>query len=67
MRNLFKTQLIEMVAQAWSRIPEEFIKKSFIVCGQGEELVSEEVVCMRERRRCNLGLQKIKSLLSAIL
>ena len=52
-----------MIIEAWSFITEEQIKRSFVVCGQGDELVPDEMLCMREGKSCHEGLNKLKNLL----
>ena len=64
LRSPTKTQLVDMIVQAWNQVTEEQIKHSFVVCGQGDNLDPDKVLCMREGKSCREGLDKLKLLLS---
>ena len=50
MRSPSKTQLVKIIIKAWNHITEDKIIHSFIVCSQGDDLLAEEVLCMRKGR-----------------
>ena len=62
-RSPSKTQLVDFILTAWNEITEDQIKTSFNVCGQGELLDPDSLLCMREGRSCHNSLQKLKDLL----
>ena len=64
MRSPSKTQLVDMVIDAWNQISVDQIIRSFQVGGQGGDLVAHDILCMREGRSCHKGLTSLKILLS---
>ena len=64
MKSPSKTELVNMIIQSWNMITEEQVKHSFVVCGQGDILVPEDIHCMKEGNDCHAGLSKLKRLLS---
>ena len=64
MRSPSKTQLVEMILNAWNTITPEQIQRSFVVCGQTREVLPDEILCMRDGKSCNTGLQTLKDLLA---
>lgn len=63
-RSPSKTELVNMILKSWNQITEEQIKYSFLVCGQGENLVPDNIHCMKEGNDCHAGLSKLKELLA---
>ena len=57
------TKLMKMIIKSWNQITEEQIKYSFLVCGQGENLVPDNIHYMKEGNDCHAGLSKLKVLL----
>ena len=55
-----RTEICEMVAQAWSTIPEEMIANSFKNCGQTKNGTPEEVTCMKTGRTAEGALIEVK-------
>ena len=64
LRSPSKTQLVDMIVDAWSQFSSDQIKKSFIACGQGEELDPDKVLCLKEGRGCRPGNSQLKTLLA---
>ena len=63
-RSPSKTELVNMILKSWNQITEEQIKYSFLVCGQGENLVPDNIHCMKEGNDCYAGLSKLNELLA---
>ena len=64
MKSASKTELVDMILKSWDQITEEQIKCSFVVYGQGEHLVPDDILCMREGKDCHAGLSQLKRLLA---
>lgn len=55
-----RTDICDMVSQAWNDLSEEMIAKSFANCGQTKDGIPEDVTCMKEGRVAAPALEKVK-------
>ena len=55
-----RTDICDMVAQAWSEISEEMIAKSFVCCGQSKTQSPEDITCLKEGHVAAPALEEVK-------
>lgn len=55
-----RTDICDMVVEAWNDIPEEMIAKSFADCGQAVDCRPEQISCMKEGKVGSPALEKVK-------
>ena len=55
-----RTEICEMVIQAWGSIPEEMIAKSFSSCGQLKDGNPENITCMKEGHPAAKALEEVQ-------
>lgn len=55
-----RTDICDMVSEAWGELSEEMIKKSFVVCGQTKDGSPEEITCLKEGRTAHPALEEVK-------
>ena len=54
--------MCDLVVDAWNKLSNEMIKKSFLVCGQAKNSKPEDITCLKEGHLVHEALEAVKAL-----